>query len=180
MIQELWGQILGIAATLVVTLGYQANTKKGLLMIQTPGVVVLCVSYLLLGAISGFALNIACVLRNVCCIFIKEKSKGYYVMTGVLMCLLGALGFLSWEGYISLLLIVALIANTFFVALGKPQILRYSLIITSSMCLVYNILLPIPSIGGILLESITIVSAVVGILRFWRNKKKQVAINAVL
>lgn len=171
---------MGIAATLVVTLGYQANTKKGLLMIQTPGVVVLCVSYLLLGAISGFALNIACVLRNVCCIFIKEKSKGYYVMTGVLMCLLGALGFLSWEGYISLLLIVALIANTFFVALGKPQILRYSLIITSSMCLVYNILLPIPSIGGILLESITIVSAVVGIIRFWRNKKKQAAINAVL
>lgn len=173
MTTELWGQILGIAATLVITSAYQANTKKGMLMIQTPGVVVLCVSYLLLGAMSGFALNIACVIRNVCCIFIKEKTKAYYIMTGALMCILGALGFLSWEGYLSLLLILPLIANTFFVALGIPQILRYSLVVTSTMCLIYNIVIPIPSIGGILLESITVASAIVGIIRFWISKKKQ-------
>lgn len=173
MTQELLGQILGILATLVITSAYQANTKKGMLLIQTPGVVVLCVSYFLLGAMSGFALNIACVIRNICCIFIKEKTKAYYVMTGALMCLLGALGFLSWEGAISLLLILPLIANTFFVALGKPQILRYSLVVTSTMCLIYNIVIPIPSIGGILLESITVASAVVGIVRFWKSKKKQ-------
>ncbi|MBR6726790.1 MAG: YgjV family protein [Clostridia bacterium] len=178
MTQELWGQILGFVATAVITSAYQANTKKGMLMIQTPGVVVLCVSYLLLGAISGFALNIACVLRNVCCIFVKEKSKGYYIMTGVLMCAIGALGVLSWEGYLSLILIVALVANTFFVALGKPQILRYSLVVTSSMCLAYNACLPIPSFGGILLEAITVASAIVGIVRFWRNRKKQASVNA--
>ena len=180
MTQELLGQILGFVATAVITSAYQANTKKGVLMIQTPGVVVLCVSYLLLGAISGFALNIACVLRNVCCIFVKEKSKGYYMMTGVLMCAIGALGVLSWEGYLSLILIVALVANTFFVALGKPQILRYSLVVTSSMCLAYNALLPIPSFGGILLEAITVASAIVGIVRFWRSEKKHPSAGAAL
>ena len=175
MTSELWGQIVGIAATIVITSAYQANTKRGMLMIQTPGVVLLCVSYLLLGAISGFALNIVCVLRNVCCMFIKERTKAYYVMTGVLMCALGAMGILSWDGYLSLLLIVCLVANTFFVALGIPQILRYSLVVTSTLCLIYNIAIPIPSIGGILLESITVVSAIVGILRFWRSKKREVA-----
>ncbi|MBQ8342211.1 MAG: YgjV family protein [Clostridia bacterium] len=180
MTQELWGQILGFVATAVITSAYQANTKKGMLMIQTPGVVVLCVSYLLLGAISGFALNIVCVLRNVCCFFIREKSKGYYIMTGVLMCAIGALGVLSWEGYLSLILIVSLVANTFFVALGKPQILRYSLVVTSSMCLVYNALLPIPSFGGILLEAITVASAMVGIVRFWRGEKKHTSAGAAL
>lgn len=172
MTQELWGQILGFVATAIITSAYQANTKKGLLLIQTPGVVVLCVSYLLLGAMSGFALNIACVARNVCCFFIKEKTRAYYVMTGVLMCLIGALGVLSWEGWLSVLLISALVANTFFVALGRPQILRYSLMVTSSMCLVYNALLPIPSFGGILLEAITVTSAIVGTVLFWRKKRK--------
>lgn len=170
--QELWGQIIGILATVIITAAYQANSKKLMLTIQTPGVVLLCTSYLLLGADSGFALNTACIVRNICCIFIKEKTKPYYVMSGTLMCALGVLGVLSWQGAISLLLIPSLIANTFFIALGKPQILRYSLLVTSSLCLLYNILISPPSIGGILLESITIISAIIGILRYWHASKK--------
>lgn len=171
MSKELWGQILGIVATLIITSAYQANTKKGLLMIQTPGIAVLCVSYLLLGASSGFALNLVCVLRNLGCFFVKEKTKLYYVMTGVLMVAMGVMGFLSWESYISLILIVALVANTFFIALGKPQILRYSIVITSTMCLIYNIV--VFSVGGILLEAISVVSAIVGSIRYLiANRKK--------
>lgn len=155
---------------LIITSAYQANTKRGVLMIQTPGVVVICVSYMLLGETPAFVLNIACVVRNICCMFIKEKTKVYYAMTGVLMCAFGVLGVLSWEGPLSLLLVLPLIANTFFVALGIPQILRYSLVVTSSMCLIYN--LTIPSYGGILLEAITVVSSLVGIVRYWRSKQK--------
>ena len=173
MSKELWGQILGIVATLIITSAYQANTKKGLLMIQTPGIAVLCVSYLLLGASSGFALNVVCVLRNLGCFFVKEKTKLYYVMTGVLMVAMGVMGFLSWESYISLILIVALVANTFFIALGKPQILRYSIVITSTMCLIYNIV--VFSVGGILLEAISVVSAIVGSVRYLiANRKKAI------
>lgn len=173
MSKELWGQILGIVATLIITSAYQANTKKGLLMIQTPGIAVLCVSYLLLGASSGFALNLVCVLRNLGCFFVKEKTKLYYVMTGVLMVAMGVMGFLSWESYISLILIVALVANTFFIALGKPQILRYSIVITSTMCLIYNIV--VFSVGGILLEAISVVSAIVGSIRYLiANRKKAI------
>ena len=171
--QELWGQVIGILATVVITSAYQANSKRKMLLIQTPGVVLLCASYLLLGAASGFALNVACVIRNLCCIFIKEKTKPYYVMSGVLMLLMGVLGALSWEGPISLLLIPSLIANTFFIALGKPQILRYSILVTSSACLLYNIFIFPPSYGGILLESISIISAFVGIIRFIIAKKKE-------
>ena len=173
MSKELWGQILGIVATLIITSAYQANTKKGMLMIQTPGIVVLCVSYLLLEASSGFALNVVCVLRNLGCFFVKEKTKPYYAMTGVLMIAMGVMGVLSWESYISLILIVALVANTFFIALGNPQILRYSIVITSTMCLIYNIV--VFSVGGILLEAISVVSAIVGSIRFLISNKKKKA-----
>ena len=168
---ELLGQILGIVATLIITSAYQANTKKGLLMIQTPGIAVLCISYLLLGASSGFALNVVCVLRNLGCYFVKEKTKPYYAMTGALMVIMGVMGILSWEGPVSLILIAALVANTFFIALGKPQILRYSIIVTSTLCLIYNIV--VFSVGGILLEAISVVSAIVGSIRFLSAAKKE-------
>ena len=171
MTKELIGQILGLVATGVITLAYQANTKKRVLAIQTPGVVVLCISYLLLGASSGFALNVVCVLRNLGCLFVKEKTKLYYAMTAVLMIVMGVMGVLSWEGYISLLLVTALVANTFFIALGKPQILRYSIIVTSTMCLVYNIV--VFSVGGILLEAISVLSAAIGCIRFLIAAKKE-------
>lgn len=168
---ELLGQILGIVATLIITSAYQANTKKGLLMIQTPGIAVLCISYLLLGASSGFALNVVCVLRNLGCYFVKEKTKPYYAMTAALMVIMGVMGILSWEGPVSLILIAALVANTFFIALGKPQILRYSIIVTSTLCLIYNIV--VFSVGGILLEAISVVSAIVGSIRFLIGNQKK-------
>lgn len=173
MTKELWGQVLGIVATLIITSAYQANTKKKLLAIQTPGIALLCVSYLLLDASSGFALNVLCVLRNLGCFFVKEKTKPYYAMTAVLMVAMGVMGSLSWEGYISLILIVALVANTFFIALGKPQILRYSIIVTSTLCLIYNVV--VFSVGGILLEAISVLSAIVGSIRFLAGKRKEAA-----
>ena len=175
MNKELWGQIFGIVAMLIIASSYQANTKKRLLMVQTPGIVVLCLSYFLLGAAAGFALNIVCILRNIACYFVKEKTKLYYAMTVVLMVVMGVMGVLSWEGYVSLLMIVALVANTFFIALGKPQILRYSIIVTSTLCLLYNVFIPIPSLGGILLESFSVASSIIGSIRFLVAKKKQTA-----
>lgn len=168
--QEIWGQICSIAAMVLITSAYQANTKKGLLIVQTPGVILLTVSYLLLGQFDGFVLNSVCVMRNILCFFIKEKTTAYYAMTDILLITMGTLGFVFWQSYLSLLLIVALVANTFFVALGKPQLLRYSLLVTSSLCLLYNCLIPTPSIGGILLETITITSALIGIVRTVRRR----------
>ncbi len=169
MTMEAWGQIVGIVATLIITSAYQANTKKGLLMIQSPGIAVLCVSYLLLGATSGFVLNVVCLIRNICCFFVHEGTRRHKIVTGILMVVMGVMGVLSWEGYLSLILIVALVANTFFIALGRPQILRYSIIVTSTLCLIYNIV--IFSIGGILLEAISVISAIVGSIRFLLQKK---------
>ncbi len=89
------------------------------------------------------------------------------IILAVTMCVLGAL---SWEGPISLLVIVALAANTVFMSFGKPQLLRESVIATSGMILIYNIF--VFSIGGIVNEGVSIVSSIVGIIRF-RKKKSE-------
>ena len=164
---EIYGQIIGIIATAITALSYQANTKKRLLLIQSVAIVFTCISYLLLGASSGFALNIVCFVRNVCFYYQKEGQRPIYVSTSIVVLVMAILGAFSWQGAISLLIIAALILNTFFLSLGKPQILRYSILLTSTMVLIYNIY--VFSIGGMINESMAICSSLIGIIRFRKH-----------
>ena len=168
MLPELLGQSLGIIAMLITAFSYQMNTKSKLIFIQSIATLCTCISYFLLGATSGFALNIVCLTRNVCFYFQKEGKTPIYISTSIFVIMMGWMGAISWQGPISILIIVALAANTFFLSLGKPQILRYSILFTSTTVLIYNIY--VLSVGGILNESIAIISAFIGILRFCRKR----------
>ena len=79
-------------------------------------------------------------------------------------------GIFSWQGPVSLLIMLGLAINTIFLSLGKPQVLRYSILLTCSMILIYNV--AVFSLGGILNEGFAIVSSVIGILRY-RNKNEK-------
>ncbi|MBO5946162.1 MAG: YgjV family protein [Clostridia bacterium] len=162
--EELVGQIISIIATILMAISYQANTKRSILIIQTAAVIGLCSSYLLLGAISGFALNVVCLIRNGVFYFLREGSPLHRILTAVLMVALIAVGILTWEDIMSLFILVALVLNTHFMSLGKPQVLRFSILLTSSLILIYAI--DATSIGGIMTEALSIGSAIVGIVRF--------------
>ena len=158
------GQILDIIATILTFISYQVNTKKNLLIIQSTATAFTCASFLFLNAYTGFALNIVCLLRNLVFYFQNEKSKFHIPTVILLTALMIGVGTLSWQGYVSLIPILALAANTVFMSFGKPQMLRESVLVTSSMMIAYNIL--VFSIGGVANESISIVSSVIGLVRF--------------
>ena len=164
------GQILGIVAPVVTFISYQVNSKNKLLLLQTAANVAICISYLLLGASSGFALNIVGTIRNMTFFFLDPKSRTNRICAVILALAMGGAGLLSWEGPISLVLMVALMANTIFMSFGDPQLLRKSVIGTSSLILIYNLLMAHPTIGGIMNESIAIVASIIGVL-IYRKKK---------
>ena len=166
MIEMILGQVFGIFATVICLISYQMNTKKSLLIIQTVGTACTCLSYFFLGATSGFVLNIVCIIRNIVFYFIKER-KAFYSSLGFTI-IVGVLGVFSWQGYISLLIIIPLAVNTICLSLGKPQLLRYSILFTSTAIMIYNVF--VFSIGGTINEALTVISAFIGILRF-RIKK---------
>lgn len=168
MTQEIIGQILGIIATIITFLSYQMNTKKTLLIAATAATLCTCLSYLFLGASSGFALNVVCLIRNVAFYFQDEKSKFNYVSASILALVMVVLGAFSWQGPVSLLIIFALAANTIFMSFGNPQLLRKSILLTSTCVLIYNVF--VFSIGGIANEGISIISSVIGIIRFRKEK----------
>lgn len=172
MTRILIGQALGIVAPILTFVSYQVNTKNRLLILQTASTATTSVSYLLLGGSSGFALNAVCILRNIVFFFLDSKSTANRIATVVLTLMMGGVSILSWEGPISILMVVALMANTVFMSFGDPQLLRKSVIGTCSLILIYNIFMENPTIGGIVNESIGIVASVVGILAFYHRKKK--------
>ena len=171
---EIIGQSLGIIATIITFISYQVNTKSRLLIIQTTATLCTCLSFLFLGASTGFALNIVCIARNVTFFLQKDKSVAHTVTAiGISLAMIG-LGILSWHGPESLLIIIALAANTLFMATGNPQILRKSVIVTSGMILAYDAI--VFSIGGMTNEGISIISSIIGIARFRRSKETEAAL----
>ena len=161
-------QILGIIGMIINVLSYQVSSPKRLILLQTAGTAIFCVHYLMLGAITAFVLNVLCVLRNVA-FFYKEKSPYLKKISPVFFTLaIGMFGVLSWQNIFSLFLIIALMTNTVFLSFDNSQLLRKSILLTSSLVVVYNVF--VFSLGGIVSESLIIVSSIVGIIRFYKTK----------
>ena len=172
MAREIIGQIFGILGALITFVSYQVDKKRLLLVLQTTACICICLNYFFLGATSGFALNIICIIRNLVFCIEKESVVFNVVLVALFLITLGVFGALSWQGWLSLLIIIALMSNTVFTRFAAPQTLRKSIVFTSGLILIYNIF--VFSIGGILNESIAIVSSVVGIIRFWKAEKQEI------
>lgn len=164
------GQAFGVIATVITFLSYQVNSKGKLLIIQSIATLCTCIGFLLLGATTGFALNVVCLVRNGVFFFVSTESRFHIPLAISLSVIMIIVGALSWQGWISLLIIVALGANTLFMSFGIPQLLRKSVIVTSGMILIYNVF--VFSIGGIANEGVSIASSVIGIVRYRRRGEK--------
>ncbi len=158
------GQIIGIVAVILTFISYQTKESKKLLTIQTFSTAAFIIHYFLIGASSGFLLNIVCVIRNLIYYFKNVKLFSYPFYPYLLAAVLALLGVMSWQGPISLLIITALMINTVCLSIDDTQFLRKSVILTCSMILVYNIF--VRSYGGMINESIAIISSAIGIYRY--------------
>lgn len=162
------GQILGIVAVAIFFISYQVKNQKTLLVVQTLATAVYCVHYLLIGATSGLTLNIVCIIRNLAYYF-RDKPilRGKWVpyFFAAVICVIGAF---SWQGYYSLFIIIGLAINTVCLSMTDTQKVRYSVLLTCSLVLTYNVFAH--SIGGVISEFVSICSAAIGIIRYRRKK----------
>ena len=160
---KLAGQILGFVAVLIFALSYQIKNPKKLLLIQTVGTTTLLIHYLMIGALSGFALNIICVIRNLIYYNKDKKIFSYKFYPYLLALVVGVVGVFSWQGPASLLIIFALMINTVCLSVNDTQFLRKSVVLTCSMLTLYNFF--VHSYGGMINESISVVSSIIGLYR---------------
>ena len=165
---EFIGQILGIVAVALFFSSYQVSTTRVLLILQTIGTATLVVHYFLIGATSGYALNIVCIIRNIIYYISGSKPTFKKYSSWILAIIMGVIGCMSCQNVSSLLIILALMINTVCLSCNSTQFVRKSVVLTSSMLILYNVI--VQSYGGIINESISVVSSVIGI---FRNKNKK-------
>ncbi len=166
--KEIIGHIIGVVGVLLFFISYQVKNKNALLLIQTVATSLLCLQYILIGAYSGFALNIVCIIRNIT-LFVCDKKQIKTAWIPVFLAfLMPVAGAFSWEGPVSLFILAGLMINTVCMGVFDTQKLRYSIILTCSLIIIYNLIMK--SYAGLINESISIASAVIGIIRFHKNK----------
>lgn len=164
---EITGQIFGFLAMLLTFISFQAKTHKNLLLIQSASVISVIISYSLLGQYTGAITNCICLLRNIVFYINAKRNISGKIPTVLMTILIGLSGIISWQGIKSLLVIIPLMINTVYISFDDNQRLRKSILFTSTMVLIYNILGNV--YGAALSELIAITSSVIGIVRFKKN-----------
>lgn len=166
------GQALGAVAVILGFITYQMRSSKALLVVNMITCGVFCVHYLLIGAVSGFALNTVGMVRNAVYANRDKKVFASPVWPYVFAMIMLAAGILTWQDWRSVLIVCALIINSLALSMQNAQHIRYSLLITCPLVMVYDMLLY--SYGGIVFEGMSIVSAVIGIIRFRKTGKESI------
>lgn len=166
---ELVGQIIGIVAVFFSFLSYQMKSKRGILAVLSAAIVLFCIHYALLGATVGLVLNIVGLIRNFCYYHNDKKILSSKAVPVILAAVMGVLGIFTWEGYHSVFFVVGLMLNTLAMGYLDPQNLRKSLLVTCTLIFIYNALTP--SYGGMINEAVAMASAVVGLIRYRRERR---------
>ncbi len=171
---EIIAHALGIIAALILILSFQVHDKKMLVVTQTIGFFCFSIHYFLIGAYSGAALNLICSVRNILYYLRTKNSKNGPLLPIIFAIILVIASAFSWDGYHSLFIIIGLAINTLSLGLLDTQNFRKSLLISCPLVLLYNIFEL--SVGGIINEGLSIISGIIGILRYIKVKKKRLEI----
>ena len=163
------GHVLGFISVGLFFYSYQCTEKRKLMVIQTVATALSCVQYLLIGAFSGFALNVVCIIRNVAFYYRDKYNRTDLVIPVLFSLAMAVASAFSWEGIHSLLITSGLVINTICMGIFDAKNFRKTILISSSLILLYNIFAF--SYSGILSESISLVSVVIGILRYSSTAK---------
>ena len=158
------GQGFGILGIVLGSLSMQMKTRDKLLLMHLCLTACFALHYGLIGAWSGMALNIISSIRNVTYYLLGKKGDvkpGWGILFAVVM---GTVGILSWQNWYSAFVVVALTLNSYAMSFTNPQSIRKSMLVTCPLALIYNVL--VMSVGGIVLESVNIVSSAIGIYRY--------------
>lgn len=163
-------QAIGFAGVVFFILSYQIRSNRILFLMQLLGTAMFCTQFLLLGAYAGAVNLIVIIARNALLMKYRDwpfvRSK--WVMALILAAACGGAA-LTWQGWISLLPLAAVLGTTVAYWTDNAQKIRLGNLVCGSPCwLIYDFI--IGSWGGVLNEAITLGSILVSIRRYgWKN-----------
>ncbi|MBE6789226.1 MAG: YgjV family protein [Ruminococcaceae bacterium] len=167
---KVWFEILinalGLIGIIAGILALQCNKHIQVLAFKMAEEGIFGVQYILLGGITGGLLNIVGVLRNLLFAYLgkKDNQKMLKISRIGFAILLAGIGFLSWDGYISLLVIFAKVLSTIAYGTTNVKKMRLMLCVTITCWICYGIY--VGSVTSILNDSANLLSVLVAIFRY--------------
>lgn len=172
----IWSQIFTILMYVLLAVTYYAKDRKKVLVFSFLSLIANVIAYILLNAYTGIAMCIVALFRNIY-FLVDEKKNGISDKIGkkdiiVLIILIIAIlisTIFTYEGFLSLLSVFATTIYTYSVWQKKTLVYKFCGIPVSILWILYN--LYIKSIFGVILESILLISSIIGyILELKANK----------
>ena len=165
-------QLIGLVAVTLSFITYQMKSNRGIMIMLSLATVLFCIHYSILGATTGLLLNAFSIVRNICFCFKDKKLLSSKALPVILAAIMAFLSVFTWEGYYSAFFVVGITLNTLAMGYFTPQGLRKSILLTSGLIFIYNALIPgNPSVGGMINETVAIVSSFVGIIRYRKQNQ---------
>ena len=165
-------QALGIVAIILGFINYIVKTRGQVLFVNSVTTVCFVLHYLCLGAWAGMAVNFVAFIRNIVYYYAGKKGPISKALPIVFTVIMGAMGvtvsLIAKEGWYFLFSVVALMINSYAMSFQNPMNIRKSILVTSPMVLIYD--LCVSSYGGMVYETVVIVSSLVGLLRYRKHK----------
>ena len=168
---EIIGQALGILAVILGFISFQMKTPKGILFFQTITALVFSAHYLLIGAPTAAALNFLAAIKCLVYFYRNKRGANGLIAPVIFTVLTIVTSLLTWNGWVSALIMTGLVVNSISLALPNANKTRMCMFIKSPLCLAYNLL--VKSGGGVIYECAVLVSSLIGIITNRKDKNEQ-------
>lgn len=163
------GQILSFVAVATGFISFQMKSAKGVLIFQIVTAFIFSAHYFLIGAVTAAGLNLVGAIKCVC-YYIRNKRQSKSPCLPILFTALMIItSILTWDDWYSIFIMIGVVINSISFALSNVQTIRKLNLIKSPLCLIYNIC--VLSTGGIIFESASMVSSIIGLVRDSRKPK---------
>lgn len=161
---DLFVQLIGFIGILAGVFSFQCKKHGSILFFRTLNEALFALQYFFLGAYTGMVVNLIGCVRNV--IFTKLVAKGkkttaWIVLFSIMFIIFGIS---TWQGPLSILVIFAKTLSTVAYGNKNPSVVRGITFVTSTSWIIHNAC--VSSVAGILSDSFTMVSVIVGVIRF--------------
>jgi hypothetical protein len=162
-------QILGILGMLAAVISYQCKKNRNYFIWQGLSGAFFSAQFILIGAWAGLIFNAYNIVRAIA--YQSKKAKSVICVAG-LECLVLTAALLSifvfeetW--WLVLFTLIAQATGTFAMWTRDGKKIRLSqMAVVSPFWLLYDLLIPVPSIGGILCEIFNMTSVIISFVRF--------------
>lgn len=163
-------QGIGFLGVLFFFVSFQTKSNQSLFAMQVLGCLTFSLQFALLGALGGCLNLLVNIVRNM----MLTKYNDYKVIRwkgwiAVFAAISLVIALLTWDGWISILPVVGATAATIGYWTNNAKKIRIANLTVNAPCmLLYDAM--VKSWGGVLNESITIVSIIISIARFgWKS-----------